>query len=219
MIVTTFERPSKTNVLQYLRQLWFPMPITNLIGRNNKTEPCNPKNSTQWYCFKHVVLPFLSPATGWPTDTLFVLVEEDWRLRPTDNATMMRPTTAADMEKIRHAPGSAALSSAPSSSTTNPGTVGVVRDRVFPLATARPKSAAAAPTRGSGSGESLPPPAEQDAVEGVDDVGRTWKCEGGELSIASISTGKKPKQKQVTMPRELEDPCRAVHFLPAQAPP
>ena len=195
------------------------MPPANLIGRNNRTEPCNPKNPTQWHCFKHVLLPFLSPATGWPADTLFVLVEEDWRLRPTDNATMMRPPNAGDMDKVRRAPGSAALSSAPSSSTTAPGTVGDARGRVFPLATARPKSAAAAPSRGSGSGESLPPPVEQEAEEGVDDVGRAWKCEGDHVSVASVSSGEKPKTKQATMPRELEDPCRAVHFLPAQAPP
>ena len=200
----TFERPTTPNCLQYLRQLWYPHPVLNVIGRDHKQNPCPPRTSL-WYMFKHTLLPFLSRERGWPDDILFVLVEEDWRLRPFDNQAMLSAPTAAELLMSRSPPAPDASISV--SSSPAQGTVRAVRERVAQrAATAQPRNTGSASSAGPAKGESRPPPRQ---AAGTDECDRRWFSDGIEVITNTVRSGFKPKESVVETAEELKDiQCR-----------
>lgn len=67
----------------YLGALWDPVPILACYGRNAREQPTCGAKSAVHYGWKDLLLPIMKDNT-WPPDTLFVVAEEDWRLRQQD---------------------------------------------------------------------------------------------------------------------------------------
>lgn len=156
-MVLTFDKPTSPNCLQYFRTIFWPQPILNLVGRNNRTEYCDPKTSL-WFAYRDLVFPLLTEDRGWPEDTLFLIFEEDWRLRPDDNTTILASPTADDLADRVEIPTASPRSRPAGSSGWARGTVGELRTLHEADAGARPKASGAAPSN-VGGGERREPPA------------------------------------------------------------
>jgi hypothetical protein len=67
----------------YLGALWDPVPVIAVYGRNAKEKPTCAAKVCVHHGWKEVLLPIMEDPT-WPPDTLFIVAEEDWRLREQD---------------------------------------------------------------------------------------------------------------------------------------
>ena len=79
----THEKASLEERIPYLAAKWYPMPILNVYGRCARAAPEIPTERSVWYGWRDHILPLiLSPKH--PDDTLFLVVEEDWRINKQD---------------------------------------------------------------------------------------------------------------------------------------
>ena len=216
----TFERPCSPNCLQYLRQLWHPQPILNLIGRDNKANPCEPR-TTNWYMYKHVLLELFKRERGWISDFLLVVLEEDWRLRPTDNAAMLVAPKGAEFKKR---PDGADYSGPPQElgSDAQPGTVAALREKLQAMHLAQALGGSSLASTGPAAGESRPPPVREARTADPTDGSRFWDWGGHIIYANEARSGFKPTERDHASPMELEDRgvvvcSNLIHPLPPDA--
>ena len=83
VMVLTHEKACFEERCPYLAAKWYPMPILNIYGRCARLEPEIRTDVAVYYGWRDHILPLmLSPK--FPPDTLFLVVEEDWRINEED---------------------------------------------------------------------------------------------------------------------------------------
>ena len=87
--MSTYDKPPAANCLPYFRALFYLQPVNQVLGRKINADPqCQPFVAV-WHAYTKTLMPLMPRPNVWHEDVLFLVVEEVWRLRPTDAGSML----------------------------------------------------------------------------------------------------------------------------------